>query len=101
MALRFCPMAGQGGDYQGHWGGPGPDTTRKDGAVRFRSPNAMSTSFEPDLARDLRAHLALCEQVMTLTVRENQALAGQSAYQPFEFYQQRKNLLPRLEESLM
>ena len=38
---------------------------------------------------------------MTLAVSENQALAGQSTYQPFEFYQQRKNLLPRLEESLM
>jgi len=54
-----------------------------------------------DFAHDLRAHLALCEQVMNLAVRENQALCAQSGYQPFEFYQSRKNLLPRLEESLM
>jgi hypothetical protein len=54
-----------------------------------------------DFAQDLRAHLALCEQVMNLAMRENQALSTQSGYQPFEYYQSRKNLLPRLEESLM
>ncbi len=61
----------------------------------------MSTPFEPSFAQDLRAHLALCEEVMGLTIRENQALSGQSTYQPFEFYQRRKNLMPRLEQSLM
>jgi len=38
---------------------------------------------------------------MDLAVRENQALVRSPDYQPFEFYQTRKNLLPRLEESLM
>lgn len=61
----------------------------------------MSASFEEALARDLRAHLALCEEAMGLTARENQALSREAGYSAFEFYQQRKNLLPRLEESLM
>jgi hypothetical protein len=61
----------------------------------------MSGSFETALAQDLRAHLALCEEVMSLTAHENQALGRESGYGSFEFYQQRKNLLPRLEESLM
>lgn len=54
-----------------------------------------------DFAPDLRAHLVLCQQAMNLAIRENQALSNQSGYQPFEFFQARKNLLPRLEESLM
>lgn len=61
----------------------------------------MSSPFEAGLALDLRAHLALCQEAMDLSARENQALAQGSGYGPFEFYRQRKNLLPRLEESLM
>ena len=61
----------------------------------------MSASLEPDFAKDLRAHLVLCEEAMTLAVRENQALGSQSSYVPFEFYHKRKDLMPRLEESLM
>lgn len=61
----------------------------------------MSASLEPDFAKDLRAHLALCEEAMALTVGENQALGNQSGYSPFEFYHKRKDLLPRLEESLI
>jgi hypothetical protein len=61
----------------------------------------MSTDFQTGFEQDLRAHLALCEKVMDLAVRENQALSNPSSYSPFEFYHHRKNLLPRLEESLM
>jgi hypothetical protein len=61
----------------------------------------MSASLEPEFAKDLRAHLTLCQEAMVLSVRENQALMGQSGYSCFEFYQKRKDLLPRLEESLM
>jgi hypothetical protein len=53
------------------------------------------------LSRDLQRHLALCEEAMEMTMRENQALAGSAAYEPFEFYQLRKDLLPRLEQSLI
>lgn len=38
---------------------------------------------------------------MGLAVEENQALAKSNGYQPKDFYQKRKNLLPRLEQSLM
>ena len=61
----------------------------------------MSAALDPDFAGDLRVHLALCEEAMALTIRENQALGNQSGYSPFEFYHKRKDLLPRLEESLM
>lgn len=60
------------------------------------SPN----SAPPELVRDLKSHLALCEEVMALAARENQALCGSSGYEPFEFYNQRKKLLPRLDQSL-
>jgi hypothetical protein len=61
----------------------------------------MSDALDTGFAQDLRSHLALCERAMNLAARENQALSSQSTYAPFEFYQERKNLLPRLEESLM
>jgi hypothetical protein len=58
-------------------------------------------SFKQDFGCDLRAHVALCEEAMTLTAGENQALSSRSGYQPAQFYKQRKGLLPRLEKSLM
>lgn len=61
----------------------------------------MNSSVAVGLVEDLRGHLSLCQEVMNLAVRENQALSRLSGYLPFEFYQQRKNLLPRLEQSLM
>ncbi|HUC84826.1 MAG TPA: hypothetical protein VL970_06515 [Candidatus Acidoferrales bacterium] len=54
-------------------------------------------SFVPELTRDLRAFAVLCEETLALASREHQALAGNSDYQPFEFYQSRKNLLGRLD----
>jgi hypothetical protein len=61
----------------------------------------VSTTFQDDFVQVLRTHLTLCQEAMSLAGKENQALTRQSGYAPFEFYQQRKNLLPRLEESLM
>src|ERR1043166_3706880 len=60
-----------------------------------------SLPFAPELAGDLRAYQSLCEEALALTARENQALNGTGEYQPFEFFQMRKNLLPRLENSLI
>jgi hypothetical protein len=57
--------------------------------------------FGAPFVEDLRAHLALCHDVLTLAARENQVLVQAGEYTSFEFYRQRKNLLPRLEESLM
>jgi hypothetical protein len=48
----------------------------------------------------LRGYLTLCEEVLALVRRENQALAVANDYQPFEFYQGRKTLLLRLDEAL-
>jgi hypothetical protein len=61
----------------------------------------LPAQFEEDLIHDLRAHLALCQEAMDLAARENQALASPQGYQPAEFQLKRKDLLPRLEESLM
>jgi hypothetical protein len=63
--------------------------------------NSIPSSFEPDLTKDLRAHLALCQEAMNLAARENQALSSPAGYKAFDFDQERKSLLPRLDESLM
>lgn len=57
----------------------------------------LTTQFISGLTLELRTYLALCEEILNLTMRENQALAGQSAYSPVEFHQKRKNLLPNIE----
>ena len=61
----------------------------------------MSASFSAAFAQDLRGQLELCQEAMNLAISESQALSGQSTYEPFNFYQTRKDLLPRLEQSLM
>jgi len=53
------------------------------------------------LSGDLRDFLALCEAALDVTTREGQALSASGDYRSFEFYQQRKTLLPRLEASLI
>jgi hypothetical protein len=60
----------------------------------------LASEFTASLVAELRAFLALCEKVLASVVNENQALAGQAEYQPFSFYQHRKNLLPDLETAL-
>ena len=52
------------------------------------------------IASDLRAHSALGQELLLLAERENQALSEPQSSSAFEFYQQRKHLLPRLDESL-
>lgn len=52
------------------------------------------------ITTDLRAHLALCQEVLTLVERECQALRQGDEAKRFEFFQTRKALLPRLDESL-
>lgn len=54
-----------------------------------------------EMARDLRAHLALCEELLLMVERENQSLRTASdSSRAFEFFHYRKQLLPRLDESL-
>jgi hypothetical protein len=57
--------------------------------------------MELEFVDNLRTHLAICKEVMDLAARENQALASPDGYTAYDYYQCRKNLLPRLEESLM
>jgi hypothetical protein len=59
--------------------------------------NSITAEFTPGLVSDLRTYLNLCEQILALAMRENQALSGQTDYQPIVFHQQRKSLLPHLE----
>jgi hypothetical protein len=52
------------------------------------------------LAFDLQSFHALCEEVLALVTCESQALLNQN-YQPGEFNQKRKSLLPDLESALV
>jgi len=54
-----------------------------------------------EMARDLRAHLALCEELLLMVERENQALRTSPPRSCVEFSQLRKSLLPRLDQSLV
>jgi hypothetical protein len=52
------------------------------------------------LTSDLQAFTGVCEELLALARQEHQALAGHTEYQPFEFYQKRKTLLPDIESLL-
>jgi hypothetical protein len=54
----------------------------------------------PELAEDLSRHLALCQEILALSERENQALRDPRSLAQFEIYQTRKSLLPKLDESV-
>lgn len=74
-------------------------------AIRYKPPavNRESEQGAPgaDAAGDLRQHLDICTQLLRLSERENAILtgAGEADLKPFENL--RKNLLPKLEQSLM
>jgi hypothetical protein len=53
-----------------------------------------------ELTKHLREFLALCQEILSLTGRENQALTSSDPYQPFEFFQGRKTLLSQLDSAL-
>jgi hypothetical protein len=55
---------------------------------------------DPSLVADLRGHLALCQEVLTLVESESQALRRPETDLAFATYQAKKNLLPRLNQSL-
>jgi hypothetical protein len=57
-------------------------------------------STAAELSAHLRQYLALCQDALALATRENQSLNTPADYPPFEFYQGRKALLLRLDESL-
>ena len=57
----------------------------------------LTTQFINGLTNELRTYVTLCEEILSLTTRENQALAGQTSYNAAEFHEQRKNLLPNID----
>src|SRR3954469_16946974 len=65
------------------------------------SSQIVTTIDARRLSGDLRDFLALCEAALDVTTREGQALSSSSDYRSFDYYQQRKTLLPRLEASLI
>jgi flagellar biosynthesis/type III secretory pathway chaperone len=58
----------------------------------------MNTPTE--LLEILNEHLALCQELLLVVEREGQALRRMEPPSLFQFYQQKKNLLPRLKQSL-
>jgi hypothetical protein len=63
--------------------------------------NNGQTNFFVVLARDLRAHLDLCHECLALFTMENRGLRSPQPWQPGEFSEHRKRLLPRLESVLI
>ena len=53
-----------------------------------------------EIRDDLQARLALCQELLTVIEREGQALRRADQPSLYEFFQLRKNLLPRLNQSL-
>ena len=54
----------------------------------------------PQMLADLRAHQAICRELLVLAERESQALRQNQTMVLSEVYQTKKVLLPRLNESL-
>lgn len=52
------------------------------------------------MVTDLRGHLSLCQEILTLVENESHALHHTETGPSFESYQAKKNLLPRLNQSL-
>lgn len=52
------------------------------------------------MVSDLQGHLALCQEILTLVENESHTLHHTKAGSSFESYQAKKNLLPRLNQSL-
>jgi hypothetical protein len=54
----------------------------------------------PQMLADLRAHQAICRELLTLAERESQALRLNQTAVLHELYQTKKTMLPRINESL-
>lgn len=52
------------------------------------------------MVTDLQGHLALCQEILSLVESESHALHHTKTGPSFESYQAKKNLLPRLNQSL-
>src|ERR1700689_1263137 len=61
--------------------------------------HSQSVGFGTDNIQTLRQHLMLCQEMLSVVERENQALHTSQPFQPAEFIELRKGLLPRLNQS--
>lgn len=52
------------------------------------------------ISQILRDHAAICEELLAIVMREKKAWLDPEAAPSFELYQSKKNILPRLGESL-
>ncbi len=59
--------------------------------------NSLNAGFVNGLVLELQSYLRLCEEILSLATRENQALSSPAEYLSAEFHQQRKDLLPDIE----
>jgi hypothetical protein len=59
--------------------------------------SALITEIADSLFFDLQAFAGICEEILSLARREHQALSGRVNYEPSEFNEKRKTLLPDIE----
>lgn len=59
--------------------------------------SALITEIADTLVSDLRSFAGICEEILSLARREHQTLSGQADYEPSEFNEERKTLLPDIE----
>ncbi|MGD1085880.1 MAG: hypothetical protein ABSA47_14180 [Verrucomicrobiota bacterium] len=57
-------------------------------------------SFPKEMIQELESHLTICRELLAIAEGESQALRRADPPSLFEFYQLKKNLLPRLNQTL-
>ena len=57
-------------------------------------------SFPKEMIEELESHLTICRELLAIAEGEGQALRRADPPSLFEFYQLKKNLLPRLNQTL-
>ena len=89
MAQGLSRLAGKGENSE-------PDVP----AQRDQQRGGNPVIAPEEIAADLRQHLALCQEILTVVEREGQSLRRPDHPSLFEFYQLKKTLLPRLNQSV-
>jgi len=57
-------------------------------------------NFPSNLIEELESHLTICRELLAIAQGESQALCREDNPSLFEYYQLKKNLLPRLNQTL-
>lgn len=69
-------------------------------AISQPESGAVSTENISSIIQDLHRHLALCQEILAVVESESETLRDTGAELNFVAYQTKKNLLPRLDQSL-